>query len=222
MLKLTKSIIAAALVTMIFAIPAFADDTTYKVKDGDTVQTIAQSNGISAESIIIKNKLAPTPLAAGQTIIIPSRDDRTIKTPSRGEYIRQDVPTTAVTVSSKRDKIVSYAKQFLGRPYVYGSRGPQSFDCSGFTGYIFKQYGVSLNRTAAGQASNGKTIARSELLAGDLLLFHTTRSGISHAGMYIGNGQFIHASSGGGRVMISSLSDGYYNSRLVVAKRLLS
>lgn len=222
MLKLARPIIAASIATVIFAIPAFADGTTYTVKDGDTVQTIANTHGISAESIIIENKLAPTPLTAGQSIVIPSRDDRgAVKTPSRGEYTRQAVPTAAAAVSSKRDKIVSYAKQFLGRPYVYGSSGPKSFDCSGFTRYVFKQYGISLNRSADGQASNGRTVSRSELLPGDLVLFHTTRKGISHAGMYIGNGQFIHASSGGGKVMISPLNTGYYNSRLVTAKRVL-
>ena len=219
--KMARLIITTLIAVVIFAIPAFADGTTYKVRSGDTVQSIATSNGISAESIIIKNRLAPTPLTVGQTIIIPGRDERTLETPSRGEYTRQAVPTVAPT-SSTREKIVNYAKQFLGRPYVYGSSGPKSFDCSGFTGYVFRQYGISLNRSAAGQASNGKTISRSDLLPGDLLLFHTTRDGISHAGMYIGNGQFIHASSGGGKVMISPLNSGYYDSRLVAAKRVIN
>lgn len=119
--------------------------------------------------------------------------------------------------------IAAYAKRFIGTPYVYGGSSPSTgFDCSGFTSYIMRQYGVSLYRSARDQARNGVAVSRSELRAGDLILFHTTRPGISHVGMYIGNGQFIHASSGKVKaVTISNLNSGYYNTRVVTCRRVL-
>jgi len=132
--------------------------------------------------------------------------------------------STSVSRESSADRdIVTFAKRFIGTPYVFGGSSPKTgFDCSGFTSYVMRAYGVSLNRSARDQVMNGVGISRSQLKPGDLILFHTTRPGISHVGMYIGNGQFIHASSGSAKaVTISELNSSYYNTRVVACRRVL-
>ena len=122
--------------------------------------------------------------------------------------------------SSSSSSIVSVAQQYLGVPYVWGGTSPSGFDCSGFTQYVFKKCGYSINRTAAAQYKNGSYVSYSNLQAGDLVYFTNTysTSGISHVGIYIGGGQFIHAASGG--VKISSLSEKYYSTRYYGARRI--
>lgn len=127
-----------------------------------------------------------------------------------------------VRTESLGSKIATYAKQYLGCPYVYGASGPNQFDCSGFTKYIYAQFGYTLNRTATDQLSNGVSVSRSELQPGDLVFFkHNTSKPVSHVGIYIGEGQFIHASTTGDTVKISDLSSGYYSSVFVYARRIV-
>ncbi|MDD4170126.1 MAG: C40 family peptidase, partial [Desulfotomaculaceae bacterium] len=94
------------------------------------------------------------------------------------------------------------------------------FDCSGYTSYVYKQMGVSLSRTAADQFRAGVQVSKPSV--GDLVFFTTYQRGASHVGIYIGNNQFIHASSGAGKVTITSLSDAYYSKRYLGARRVLS
>lgn len=120
------------------------------------------------------------------------------------------------------DSIIAKAKEFIGTPYVYGSSGPNAFDCSGFTSHVYKLMGYTIPRSSASQSNYGTPIAREDLLPGDLLFFNTTGSGVSHVGIYIGNGQFIHAASSPvNRVTISSLSEAYYSKRYISARRVL-
>ncbi len=139
--------------------------------------------------------------------------------------IRADGDSVQVTASSDTSlgaEIVAYAKQFLGCPYVYGCSGPSRFDCSGFTKYVYAHFGYSLNRSANDQLANGVKVARTAMELGDLVFFKATSTkSASHVGIYIGNGQFIHASSTGDGVKISDLSSGYYCSVLVGARRIL-
>ena len=137
---------------------------------------------------------------------------------------RGDGTTTTTTVASSSigSQVVSLAQNYLGYAYVYGSSGPYSFDCSGFTSYIYKQFGYTLNRSAADQLSNGVSVSYSDLQAGDLVFFRAnTTKAASHVGIYIGNGQFIHASTNTYQVIISDLSSGYYNGVYVGARRIL-
>ena len=103
---------------------------------------------------------------------------------------------------------------------MYGASGPNSFDCSGFAQYVYKQYGYYLNRTADAQAYNGWYVSKSELEPGDLVFFNTSGNGIGHVGIYIGNDQFVHASTSRTGVIISSLNQSYYVSRYVTARRI--
>ena len=116
-------------------------------------------------------------------------------------------------------QVVNYSMNYLGTPYVWGGTSPSGFDCSGFTKYVFSNFGYSLNRTAAQQLGNGYSV--SSLEVGDLVFFSNTYSSsaaATHVGIYIGNNQFIHSAAGG--VKITSLSDSYYASRYVGARRV--
>lgn len=123
--------------------------------------------------------------------------------------------------SSQADAIIATAKQYIGVPYLWAGSSPSGFDCSGFVQYVFKAHGISLNRTAATQYKHGSYVSKSNLQAGDLVFFQNTyKAGISHVGIYIGDGKFIHASSSKG-VVISNLSSSYYVSHYYGARRIL-
>lgn len=109
----------------------------------------------------------------------------------------------------------------VGTPYKWGGTTVKGFDCSGFILYIFNQYNVKLPRTSKTQAQKGIKVAQEDLLPGDLVFFNTYGKNISHAGIYIGNGQFAHSSSSNG-VRISKLSEDYYKKRYVTARRVVS
>lgn len=128
--------------------------------------------------------------------------------------------------SSKGEQVVSYAKQFMGTPYVWGGTNlNRGVDCSGFVYSVYKNFGITLNRTSASMASNGVVVSKSQLIPGDLVFFDTTgvnNGGISHVGIYIGNGQYIHASSGKEYcVTISDLNNSYGLSTYVTARRVI-
>ena len=113
-----------------------------------------------------------------------------------------------------RDRIIDFAKTKLGSPYVWGATGPNSFDCSGFVGYVYqKTAGLVLPRVSRDQAEFRPRISSMNMKKGDLVFFETTGKGvISHVGIYMGDRQFIHASSGNNmRVTISSLDTDYYS-----------
>ena len=118
--------------------------------------------------------------------------------------------------------IVNEAMKHLGKPYVYGASGPKAFDCSGFTSYVYKQFGYSLYRRSRDQALNGVWVAKSDLKPGDLVLFNKKRTKtIGHVGIYIGNNQMIHASTSKTGVIISDITKGSYPSRYNQARRII-
>lgn len=139
-----------------------------------------------------------------------------------------DTDTGAPSVNSAvAEKIIATAKKYLGCKYVYACEDPPYFDCSGLTQYVFKQYGYSLLRTAYQQGYNDKyqKLTLSQLKMGDLVFFNTNLTDsdmCDHTGIYIGNGDFIHASSSAGKVIISNLNSGYYNERFSWGRRILT
>ena len=141
----------------------------------------------------------------------------------RSDYIRIYQPGSSSGLGSD---IASKAHEFLGTRYVYGGASPSGFDCSGFTMYIFSLFGYSLPHSATSQWKNSGTyVDRSDLQAGDLVLFcdpsRSNGKACSHVGIYIGNNEFIHASSSStGYVKVSSLGETYYNNYYVGAKRV--
>lgn len=141
-----------------------------------------------------------------------------------GDYIREYVPAASSAIG---DQAAALAMSFLGVPYVYGGASPSGFDCSGLTLYVYKQFGYNLSHSASAQwANSGVFVERSELQPGDLVMFcdpsRSNGKACSHVGIYIGNNEFIHASSGSGgkQVKISSLSQDYYNRYYKGAKRI--
>lgn len=121
-----------------------------------------------------------------------------------------------ISASTKGGQLASYALRFVGYPYVWGATGPNAFDCSGFALYVYRHFGVGLARTAASQYyGNGYSV--SSLAPGDLVFFY---SPISHVGIYIGGGKFVHASNSSTGVKISSLYEGHYLSSFRGAKRI--
>ena len=126
--------------------------------------------------------------------------------------------------STKGVEIANYAKQFLGIKYVLGGKTPESgFDCAGFTKYVYKNFGVTLGSIASAQNSIGTDVARDDLKVGDLILFQNEeKTKIGHTGVYLGNGEFIHAANPQRGVVIDNLNTmSYYNTRFVNAKRIV-
>ena len=133
--------------------------------------------------------------------------------------------STDSSSSSKVDKVLNFASQQLGKPYVWGAQGPNSFDCSGLTYYVYKNAaGITLPRTSVEQSKYGTTVSKSNLKAGDLIFFDTSGpndGGVSHVGIYVGNGQMIHASSSQKKIVKVSVETSYWNNAFVRAKRVL-
>ena len=129
------------------------------------------------------------------------------------------------STSNSASALITYAKKFLGKPYVWGAQGPNGFDCSGFTYYVFKNSaGITLPRTSSMQSNYGTYVNKSNLKPGDLLFFDTVganNGAVTHCGIYIGNGQMIHAASGQGKVVINNINNSYYINSYVNARRVL-
>lgn len=137
----------------------------------------------------------------------------------------EETEYTPVAASEQGQALADYALQYVGYRYVYGGSSPSSgFDCSGLMQYTCSQFGYSINRTASSQLQNGVSVSWDELAPGDLVFFKrpgsTTSKPVTHVGMYIGNGQFVHASDYGVGVIVSNLSDAYYTTGYVAARRI--
>jgi cell wall-associated NlpC family hydrolase len=122
--------------------------------------------------------------------------------------------------SSQAESIIATAKRYIGVPYRFGGVDPKGFDCSGYVQFVFNQHERKLPRSADVQYKAGKFVLRSQLQPGDLVFFTTYEAGPSHNGIYMGTGQFIHASSSRG-VMISKLDDTYWKPRYLGSRRVL-
>ena len=140
----------------------------------------------------------------------------------RGDYVSftEPDPSQAPAAGSIGEQIVAFAEQFLGTPYVWAGSSPSGFDCSGFVSYVFKNFGYTVNRTAASMYTNGVAVDKSELQIGDAVFFASSSESIGHVGIYIGDGEFIHSSSGCGYVTISGLDEDYYSRMYVGARRI--
>ena len=157
---------------------------------------------------------------------IPYENSASSKTPlffvdGKSTGVTPSAAALSGNTSSTRQTVVASAKKLLGIPYVWGGTTTKGFDCSGFVQYVFAQSGISLPRTTSAQVKAGKAISKSELQPGDLVFLQNTyRTGVSHVGIYIGDGKMIHASSSKG-VTTSSLSSSYYTEHYHSARRVL-
>lgn len=183
-------------------------DGWYKIKFGDTTGYVF--------SKYISDKKVPETTSRGEET---SRSEEKV-TPIEKEETEENNTTSTIN----GEAVVEFAKQYLGYKYVSGGSTPEKgFDCSGFTQYVYKHFGVTLSRSSQGQSKNGKAVDRANLQKGDLLIFNgESNKTIGHVGIYIGGGQFIHASNPTDGVKITALGSSYYNSRYVGARRVIN
>ena len=190
--------------------PSTSYEKIAKLSKGTEVTVISTSNGWSK-------------IKSGSTTGYVSSEYLSSKKPSGASS--SNTSTSSSSTSTSASKVISYAKKLLGKPYVWGAQGPNGFDCSGFTYYVYKNAaGITLPRTSSQQSRYGTAVSKSNLKPGDLVFFDTSgpnNGGVTHVGMYIGNGQFIHAASGQGRVVINDLNSSYYVKAYVNARRVL-
>lgn len=195
------------------------------------------SFGVSRVDKAISNDNSYYVLAKGETVVIKDQEEGniTILDENDLEYVvdeasidvRIDNESTSRNLISRRTKsltkLISSAYGLIGRPYVYGDIGAKGFDCSGFIYSLYlKQLDIELPRSSNEQVNVGSKINKTDLVPGDLVFFNTTGRKISHVGLYIGEGNMIHASSGKGAVRIDSVLTGYYNDRYVTARRIVN
>ena len=181
-------------------------DDWYKVEYSDKV-------GYIAKRLLSENQKETTSRGADE------RNEVNIE-----ENVNQEEEQVSNSSLTEGEEVVQFAKKYLGAPYVYGGSGPNSFDCSGFTMFVYKNFGVNLSHGATSQSRVGEYVSKDDLMPGDLVFFkdYQTLEGIAHVGIYIGDGNFIHASSGTGYcVKISTLLSGSYNTRYATARRIL-
>lgn len=201
---LTKAVaitVVCAAVAMVGA-ESISADTSAKTKQGVVLKT----SELKVNKVIVSPKKVEE-----QDAVQSSRSSNTTGKKNTNSSINRGV-------NKSSSQVANYAYNFLGRPYVYGANGPNAFDCSGFTSYVYRHFGVSLPRTARSQFSAGSAVSRNNLAPGDLVFFNTVGY-LGHVGLYIGGGDFIHAASSG-RVKISSLNEGYYRTRYAGARRV--
>ena len=184
-----------------------ATEVTVFAKDGDWSKV--KFNG--KEGYIKSSLLSET-----KPEVVTSRSLEQERQSNKEETVEEKQPVSSSSSSSGLgEEICNYARQYVGCKYVYGGTSPSGFDCSGFTQYVFKHFGININRTASAQASNGYYVPKSELQAGDLLIFS------GHAGLYLGDGTFIHAANSRKGVIITSLDESYYVKNYVTARRVI-
>ncbi len=198
-----------------------SNSSTYTVQANDNLWLIAQKYNTTVEQIKLANNLSSDALQIGDRLIIPGSLSSSGPSPSRS-YLSNTTPVTEKQNNdSNENELVKTAAKYLGTPYKYGGQSPGGFDCSGFVRYVFLQHDIELPRTAAGQASVGVHVDKSDLLPGDLVFFTCYSKSIDHSGIYVGGGRFIHSSSPrSGGVIYSSLSEGFYAKTYYGARRI--
>ncbi len=208
-----------------------------KLSDVEIVEEENISYGISKVDKVLKNDKSFYTLIKGEMVSVKDfKDDiytiideegnefkvggRYIELRNTREKVtRGNVSKRAASVT----KLIKTAYGELGKPYVSADTGKRGYDCSGFTYSMYLNVlGIKLNRSSSDQVKNGVEVKRDELIPGDLVFFRTTGKGIGHVGLYIGDNNMIHASSGRKQVTISSLDEAYYKARYVTGRRILN
>lgn len=180
--------------------------------------TVAANTTPVQKSVSSNTSSSKSTSTAKSTTSSKSTQKKLVVVASRGGSA--PVVSTSSAGASNGQKVASNAMKYVGSRYVSGGSSPSGFDCSGFTSYVYSSVGVSISHNAAAQAGEGTSVPASQLKPGDLVFFQTHGSGISHVGIYIGNGQFVHAGNTSTGVTVSSLGASYYASRYRGAKRI--
>ena len=208
-----------------------------KVSSGSTSQTSYKAT-VTATSLNVRSGAGTsysviTKLSKGTVVdVIESASNgwKKIKTSNgtigwvSGSYLANGVVEQPSTPSTNKvQAVIDLAHKQLGKPYVWGAEGPNSFDCSGLIYYVYKNAaGITLPRTSSAQYSAGVAVSRSNLKAGDLIFSSTDGTGnITHVAIYVGDGQMIHAPRNGKNVEKVSINNSYWNKAYVGARRVL-
>ncbi len=189
-------------------------DKEGKVLRGKKITHNKEYDKLLAEQEAILKALERNRLLAEQKSILNQLDSL--------EKRRNSLTQTALEYN--KENLLLNAKKHLGGKYVWGGTHPKGFDCSGYTQYIYKKEGVRIPRTAYEQSKVGKEVSRFKLKKGDLLFFLTDKSRnipITHVGIYIGDGKFIHAASKKKGIIITSLEKSRYSRLFVKATRII-
>lgn len=132
-----------------------------------------------------------------------------------------DGPTMPFEHSGRIQTVLKRALALLGTPYRWGGESTEGFDCSGLVGYVFRSaLGIELPRVSRDMATSGEKIEKAALTAGDLVFFSRRGKRVDHVGIYVGNGNFLHAPRTGRDVTVSSLADGYWSNKFMQARRV--
>ncbi|MGV3489188.1 MAG: LysM peptidoglycan-binding domain-containing protein [Tuberibacillus sp.] len=191
---------------------------TYTVKSGDSLSVIAKKYGVSVTDLKAANQLTSDVIRIGQQLNIPGSPSNAAPAATPAPAAQPaPVATTEVKTGFNADALIAEAKKYIGVPYVWGGNTPSGFDCSGFLKYVFNSQGVTIPRTVATIWGASKLVTAPQ--KGDLVFFTTISSGPSHAGIYIGDNKFIHASSSSG-IMISDLNNSYWKPRYLGARSI--
>jgi len=196
-----------------------------KIVKVDTNRTISKEEQLLASAIYGGKISVEETITTKKTTEKPATAKNNIKTPAKTlthQSLKLQEEWEAFT---KEDEILETAKKYLGVKYIWAANGPSAFDCSGFTKYIFKKNGISLPRYSGHQANIGKRIKFKDLQKGDLVFFDTAKKftkTVNHVGIFIGDNKFIHASSGGKKVMITSFTKKkFYKNKFLYARRVI-
>lgn len=193
--------------------------------NGGSAQVTASSLNVRSNPSIDASVV--TQLSQGETVTITGINNGWYGVSFSGgagfvhpDYIKL-IPSADNSAFFARSEVISFAKRYIGTRYVYGGSSPSGFDCSGYTSYVFSNFGINLSHSSSAQYSSTARVSRGSLQAGDLVFFTNGGSGVGHVGIYVGNNQFIHSPSPGKSVCIDTMASGYYASHYVGAGRVL-
>ncbi len=207
------------------SIPTATDSAILDEKSKNDIELIAKVLENPNYLNDTKSKSAKAIEKTSDSKLIVLRDEPVDEIESSRVDDSNDFDSKLNVESSKINSIIAQAKDFLGVKYVWAHSSPDSFDCSGFTQYVYKKNGVTLPRNSRAQARYGEKIASiSSLISGDLVFFNTDKDpDVDHVGIYLGDNKFIHASSKGKKVMINSFAkDAFYKNKFLWGARVTS
>ncbi|OHD88545.1 C40 family peptidase [Sulfuricurvum sp. RIFCSPLOWO2_12_FULL_43_24] len=186
------------------------------VKEVAFIASVLRNDKIETNTIGQDEKpflMVPKPAPIASKAACPEESTKTEESKTKTQKIVKNI-------KNAKDKLLSHAKDFLGTPYGFGNKDGERTDCSGFTQQVYRQFGISLPRSAAEQAQLGESVSMDDLQVGDLLFYRTYKSDPSHVAIYAGEGQIIHASYSNKKVQYDSIDKDYYKQRFMYAKRL--